>query len=172
MKVKLLGEKKCPGLQTSSTARARAADPPWPLLVAEPPRVSGWKTWSPYNYWAFNLDTFGRLSGCAPAASVSELAVLMSAPKTRDQIFKPRDGFEVRPRKKSLTRSDCKTVVTFTTLVRFSSECSDILINRIENFSTKSDRESEIYASVFAPQQLGKCSESCLHGLSGSNFQI
>lgn len=56
----------------------------------------------------------------------------MSAAKTREQIFKPRDGFEVRPRKSLLTpATDYKTTATFTTLVRFSS---GILINRIGNF--------------------------------------
>lgn len=35
------------GLQTSSTVRARTAEPPRPLSAAEPPRVSGWKRPSP-----------------------------------------------------------------------------------------------------------------------------
>lgn len=36
---------------------------------------------------------------------------------------------------------------------------------------TITDRESDIYASILAPQQLGKCSESCLHGLPAGSFQ-
>lgn len=55
-----------------------------------------------YESGGLNLDPFGHMSGFAPAASVSELAVLVSAAKTRDQSFKPRDRFEVRPRKKVL----------------------------------------------------------------------
>ena len=102
MKVRLLGGwgGKCPGLQTSSTVRARAgaraAEPPWPLLAAESPSCHF------TSLGGLNLDPFGHMSGFAPAASVSELAVLVSAAKTRDQSFKPRDRFEVRPRKKVL----------------------------------------------------------------------
>lgn len=76
MKVRLLGEKKCPGLQTSSTLQSvcvRAAPrtlTPWPLNLWEHREFLDWKRVSRCDFfWGGYLDAFGNGENGCPIVS-------------------------------------------------------------------------------------------------------
>lgn len=107
---KVVGEKKCPGLQTSSTVHLRARPRRGPSIRG-PFSRAGTESFfigthchvEIFGFWGWGgyLDTFGN-GETGFRLRTSSLGVPMLAAKTLEQIFELRNGFEVRPRKKVL----------------------------------------------------------------------